>query len=333
MKKVYIYTTNPPIVFDSNLLRFLASSVVRMMSHMFGIDIFRKSLHDYIAARSFNTTNPTQLYDSFQRRVTNAKLKLPSTVNNIMETWTSESGYPLVTVTRDTKNASIILSQKHFLQDEEHRDLPWPGKYIPITVATSIGANFSDTMPDLWMVPKINTTRRPIPGMTNDTWIIVNKQESGYYRVNYDPDNWKLLTAALQKPDFDKIHNLNRASLIDDAFNLARAGEHDFSIALDLMHYLHHESDYAAWAAAYVALVMLEKFHRGHSSYNHFEQFVRDTTVEAYAGLRLVTDERDHLSRKKRGVIGKLACRHGLSKCIEDTKIVFRDIVNEFCCS
>lgn len=299
-----------------------------MMSHMFGIEIFRKSLHDYIAARSFNTTNPTQLYDSFQRRVTNAKLKLPSTVNNIMETWTNEAGYPLVTVTRDPSNASIALSQKHFLQDAEYRGLPWPGKYIPITVATSINANFTDTMPDFWMVPKINSTRRPIAGMTNDTWIIVNKQETGYYRVKYDADNWKLLVSALQKPDFDRIHNLNRASLIDDSFNLARAGEQSFDIALDLMHYLRNETDYAAWAAASVALAFLEKFHRQHPSYNHFERFVHDITEDAYAGLRLVTDERDHLSRKKRVVIGKSACRHGLSKCIEDTKIVFRDIVS-----
>lgn len=295
---------------------------------MFGVEIFRKSLHDFIASRSFNTSNPTQLYNSFDRRVKNAKLKLPTTVNNIMETWTSDAGYPLITVTRDTKNSSIIVSQKHFLTSEDYRNLVWPGKYVPITIATSLNANFSNTLPDFWLVPKINTTRRPISGLNDSsTWIILNKQQVGYYRVKYDRENWKLLEDALKSPNFEKIHNLNRVALIDDAFNLARAGEQDFNIALDLMLYLCNETDYAAWEMANELLIMLEKYHRGHSSYADFEKFVQHITANAYDSLRLVTDERDHLTRKKREIIAKLACRHGLKKCIDDAKIVFRDIV------
>ena len=54
-------------------------------------------------------------------------------------------------------------------------------------------------------------------------WVIFNVQETGYYRVNYDHNNWKLLTNQL-KADHTKIHINNRAQLIDDALNLAQAG-------------------------------------------------------------------------------------------------------------
>lgn len=303
-----------------------------MMMHMFGLEIFRKSLHDYIAARSFNTSNPTQLYNSFDHRVKNAKLKLPTTVNNIMETWTNNSGYPLITVTKDLHNSCIIISQKQFLtSDDIYRTIEWPGKYVPISIATSYNANFTNTLPDFWLVPKINIIKRPMPGLNDSsTWIIVNKQQSGYYRVKYDRENWKLLTDALNKPDFDNIHYLNRAALIDDAFNLARAGEQDFDIALDLMLYLGKETDYAVWTTVSDLLILLEKYHRGHSSYSQFEKFVQHITSNAYSSLRLVTDERDHLLRKKREIIAKLACQHGLRTCLDDAKIVYRDIVNKY---
>ena len=45
----------------------------------------------------------------------------------------------------------------------------------------------------------------------------------GYYRVNYDTQNWAALATALNQ-SHEVIHLLNRAQIIDDAFNLARNG-------------------------------------------------------------------------------------------------------------
>ena len=80
---------------------------------------------------------------------------------------------------------------------------------------------------------------------------------TGFYRVNYDAANWKLLIDYLLSENYNKIHPVNRAQLVDDALILARAGELDYNTALDLTRYLHHEDDYIPWYSALNNLAFL----------------------------------------------------------------------------
>lgn len=75
-------------------------------------------------------------------------------------------------------------------------------------------------------------------------WVIFNKQEKGFYRVNYDTENWNLLINALKSENYQIISNMNRAQLIDDALSLARAGNLSYSIVFSLLDYLTNETDY-----------------------------------------------------------------------------------------
>ncbi|MEQ2312735.1 hypothetical protein AMECASPLE_034273 [Ameca splendens] len=57
--------------------------------------------------------------------------------------------------------------------------------------------------------------------MDDNTWLLGNINQTGYFRVNYDLQNWKLLIQQLHSnPQIISVGN--RAGLIDDAFNLAR---------------------------------------------------------------------------------------------------------------
>lgn len=68
----------------------------------------------------------------------------------------------------------------------------------------------------------------------------------GFYRVNYDSRNWDLLIAEM-KNNSKSVHVLNRAQLIDDSFNLARAGELSYSVPFNLISYLSNEDDFIPW--------------------------------------------------------------------------------------
>lgn len=64
----------------------------------------------------------------------------------------------------------------------------------------------------------------------------------GFYRVNYDNENWMALIKQLHV-DHEQIHVINRAQLINDAFALAKAGYLDYSVPLHLTEYLTNENN------------------------------------------------------------------------------------------
>lgn len=62
--------------------------------------------------------------------------------------------------------------------------------------------------------------------------------------MNYDITNWNYLIDYLNSENYDQIDKINRAQLIDDAFNLARSGRLNYSIPLSLATYLKKETHF-----------------------------------------------------------------------------------------
>ena len=59
-----------------------------------------------------------------------------------------------------------------------------------------------------------------ISGFSSDGWYLLNPETYGFYRVNYDSDNWLQLHNQLLK-DPSPIAVSARARLLDDAFTMA----------------------------------------------------------------------------------------------------------------
>lgn len=89
---------------------------------------------------------------------------------------------------------------------------------------------------------------------------------SGYYRVNYDDTLWSALETALKSDNFDGIHVLNRAQIVDDALNLARAGQLSYSTALNIVSYLENETEYYPWYSAFTAFTYLNRLIGSHQT-------------------------------------------------------------------
>ena len=114
--------------------------------------------------------------------------------------------------------------------------------------------------------------------------MVVNVQQTGFYRVNYDDNNWSLIASRLAT-DPASVHRVNRAQLLDDAFNLARAGQLDYTIPLSLTEYLAHEDDYIPWSTTFRALGYINSMIYRSAGYGDYRAYLLKILEPLYQKL------------------------------------------------
>lgn len=90
--------------------------------------------------------------------------------------------------------------------------------------------------------------------------ICITYYATGYYRINYDSTNWRKIANYLNYEEYTKIHVLNRAQIIDDAYVLLMEKQLDILTFLNLTSYLSRETDYVAWYPMFRILSLLTQF-------------------------------------------------------------------------
>lgn len=191
-----------------------------------------------------------------------------------MDTWTLQTGFPVVIIQADNQTNTLKLHQERFTyiqndpnnkEDASSSCLWW----IPITYTTSNEYDFTNTRPLDWMRRQQELIIKDPRINSNKDWYIFNIQQTGYYRVNYDVNNWLLIISYLRDmKTFKRISPTNRAQLIDDALNLARGEYLDYNIALDITTYLAHEDDYIPWKSAITAFNFIDSMLIKEGDYN-----------------------------------------------------------------
>lgn len=115
--------------------------------------------------------------------------------------------------------------------------------WVPISMTSSDNPRFSsrDQLPVAWLSPRNPSIEVQIPKGT-DTWVLVNLESTGYFRVNYDRYNWDLLAEQLVR-NHTVIPYITRTQLVDDAFCLAHAKIIPYEIPLQIIRYLSNTTD------------------------------------------------------------------------------------------
>uniref|UniRef100_A0A8K9V389 Aminopeptidase n=1 Tax=Oncorhynchus mykiss TaxID=8022 RepID=A0A8K9V389_ONCMY len=191
---------------------------------------------------AFNNTVYSDLWDHLQKAVlTTPGMSLPHTVHDIMNRWILQMGFPVVTI--DTAMGHI--TQKHFLLDPDSVvDRPSPYNYTWLVPIKWMKGGVEREQH--WLLQETGISNASVSG---SEWVLANLNVSGYYRVNYDMDNWERLLNQLTT-DHTVIPLINRAQIVDDAFNLARAKVINTTLALRTTRYLSQERDYIPWESA-----------------------------------------------------------------------------------
>ncbi|KZR98687.1 Aminopeptidase N, partial [Daphnia magna] len=150
----------------------------------------------------------------------------------------------------------------------------------------------------------------------DDEWVIFNVNETGYYRVNYDARNWHLIAKQLMT-NHTAISVINRAQIMNDALNLARAGLLVYEVPLNLTKYLEREEEFLPWEATLTALSYLDSMMKRTPGYGLLKNYVLKILSPLYDSLGFVNRSSDsHLTGKLRRKVVESCCSMGHKDCI-----------------
>ncbi|XP_068523959.1 endoplasmic reticulum aminopeptidase 1 [Anas acuta] len=233
------------------------SCILNMLKDYLTDDVFKAGLVQYLQKYSYQNTKNEDLWNSMtnicltvgtdkseqqgdgfcrrnQQSSSNAHWTKGETldVKAMMNTWTLQKGFPLVTVTVRGKN--VHLQQEHYMTGTDSHSSTGYLWHIPLTYITSK----ADTVQRFLMTTKTDVIILP----EEVEWIKFNVYMNGYYIVHYEDDGWDHLINLL-KENHTAISNNDRASLINNIFQLVRIKKIPISKALDLTLYLKRETE------------------------------------------------------------------------------------------
>lgn len=309
------------------------SCILRMMHLFLGEETFRKGITNYLMKHTYKNAMQDDLWDGITEVAHNLRT-IPETftVKEIMDSWTLQTGYPVITITREYTTGNATITQTRYLQDSyASRNANGDCWWVPLSFTRQSECNFNDTHAKEWLTCKNNKVT-PITIKTlasEDEWVIFNIQLSGLYKIKYDERNWDLLIDTLMSREFTKISTMNRAQLIDDALGLAWTGDQDYNIAMRLIEYLAMEREYLPWKAALTNLASVNRMLRTTPDYENFRLYMKKILSPIYSalgGLGPNDKTSERLSAvKHKLLIASWACQFDVEDCVPKSQEYFKE--------
>ncbi|CAH0725369.1 unnamed protein product, partial [Brenthis ino] len=315
-----IFEENEIRLLMNGVMQYKAPALIRMIRLAYGTEedeIMRTAVRALIKNRPMELLTSDDFYDSL-RNNGDARFDL--------EQWVNNNGYPLITASIVPNG--VLLIQEPFSYTPGGTTA---GFNVPITFTTSSNPDFNNLYTDTFVD---NTNHILRVTLEENDWIILNLQGQGYYRVNYDPILWENLIEALDDPEErENIHPLNRATLLDDALNLARANRISYDVALQVAFTIQHETEYAVWRAfvrnmdfirkRIVAFATIEE-DRDDDIYLRLIRRIMGTFEEEIGFIPPLGNE-PVMQVLTRGLVMDHACRSGYEPCIAAAVDLFYD--------
>lgn len=215
-------------IFDAISYR-KGASVIRMLQSYLGPESFQRALASYIKRYACSNAKTEDLWSVLQE-------ESGEPVNKLMNSWTKQQGYPVVSVKiRDQK---LECEQTQFLLSGSHGDGLW---IVPLTLCCgSYEARKSFLMQEKSEALDVKDLLGSSSSKGNP-WIKVNVDQTGFYRVKYDDE----LSARLRYAIENKCLSTNdKYGILDDSYALSMACHQSLSSLLALMASFREELDY-----------------------------------------------------------------------------------------
>ncbi|EFA76269.1 puromycin-sensitive aminopeptidase-like protein [Heterostelium album PN500] len=214
-------------IFD-NISYCKGSCVINMINDRLG-DGFRLGLGRYIKKHSYQNTNTEDLWQSLSEET-------GINVKQWIDTFTKESGYPIISFKSTSTPGVYKLEQKKFSSPgKSHQNDPIWSCFIKVKTDNGLHEIVFDKKESTITIPNFN----------QNGWIKPNYEQKGYYRMNLDQSIIKSLeplirSLALPAPD--------RLGLLTDCFCLSKSRDAPLSVFLELLTNYTNDTEEAIWS-------------------------------------------------------------------------------------
>ncbi len=233
------------------------ASVIRMIESYVGERNFQKGLNRYLKTHKYSNASTSDLWNALQK-------VSGKPVGKIMKNWTSQSGYPVVTV--EKKNGKLTLTQERFYSSplvKKRENASW---LIPLSILTDNKKNPVTTLVDKKSVV--------LPGFSNTNWLKANADDTSFVRIRYADELLNAIELPIQKGD-TRLNEESRFAIVRDAFALSEAGYIPTREALDLLTGYKNEKGYIVWSEIISHLFEIKFLLHGSDCYESFTEFGR----------------------------------------------------------
>uniref|UniRef100_H0VNK8 Aminopeptidase n=2 Tax=Cavia porcellus TaxID=10141 RepID=H0VNK8_CAVPO len=309
--------------------------ILNMLREYLSADAFKSGIVQYLQKYSYKNTKNEDLWNSMasicpaddaqtregfcsrgQHSSSSSHWRQETVdVKAMMNTWTLQKGFPLITIT--VRGRNVHMKQEHYMKGSD--GVPETGYlwHVPLTFITSK----SDSVQRFLLKTKTDVLILPEPV----EWIKFNVGMSGYYIVHYEDDGWDSLTGLL-KTTHTALSSNDRASLINNAFQLVSIGKLSIEKALDLTLYLKHETEIMPVFQGLNELIPMYKLMEKRDMIEVETEF-KAFLIRLLQGLidkQTWTDDGSVSERMLRSQLLMLACVRKYQPCVQKAEGYFR---------
>lgn len=247
--------------------------VLRMFQATLTPETFAKGLNYYQTTMYMKAAIPDDLHAGLQQAYDEDYPGNGLDLNQLMHSWEDRPGYPMISVI--ISNNNLVISQRRY-----------PGSAgeiysVPLTLATKSNANFDRKTPTVWLHTAEDVFAQSQLNYAAGDWIVLNVQQIGYYRVDYDTSIWRaIINQLMENPSL--IHPINRAVLQDEIYlSLTDSTLNRVTVAdcLNILQYFGRENEPIAWSKANALISLLNQRLFGTTKYEDFLNFLREITA------------------------------------------------------
>ncbi|XP_071411232.1 glutamyl aminopeptidase [Pithys albifrons albifrons] len=283
------------------------ASILRMIQDWITPELFQKGCQVYLKKYQFQNAKTQQFWEALEE-ASNKPVK------EVMDTWTRQMGYPVLEM-----GDNLVLTQKRFLLDPNANASHPPsdlGYKWNIPVKTGLGNSTNYTFYNASDSAGITV------GASSDTFVNINSDHIGFYRVNYDSQNWARLSSLLFQ-DHRNFSVADRAGILDDIFSLARPGLVNYTVTLELTKYLRNETEYLPWHRAISSVTYLANMLEDDTNIYPLFQRYFCTLVKPIVDKLSWNDSGGHVERLLRASVLDFACSMGDPDSLKNASDLF----------